>query len=73
MQKQPEKRIRRTGVALFSPAEVNDFVCPDCGGKNLTWSEWEMYLWCYPCEKDQPSKDCLLPQPSNYLGDPCDD
>jgi hypothetical protein len=29
-----------------------ELACDKCGGKNITWSEWEGLIWCYDCEID---------------------
>ena len=27
-------------------------LCPKCGGHNITWSEYENYIWCIDCQID---------------------
>lgn len=44
---------KREWCYVHAPA-VYDIVCDICRGDNITWSEYEGYVWCYDCEKDTP-------------------
>ncbi len=42
---------KRTWHYIQKPQE-HDISCPECGGVNLAWSEFENHIWCYDCQKD---------------------
>ena len=44
-------KVLRTHCYCQHPFKY-DIECPLCGGKNVTWSEFESHIWCYDCEKD---------------------
>lgn len=44
-------RYRETCLATF-PTVYDVAPCRHCGGKNITWSEFKDFLWCFDCEVD---------------------
>lgn len=50
---------KRTWCYIMGPPEY-DIFCDICGGSNLTWSEFEGYVWCYDCQKDTPGTKGVL-------------
>jgi hypothetical protein len=44
-------KVKRTHCYIQGPIEYEIF-CPICGGRNVTWSEFEKHVWCFDCEED---------------------
>lgn len=54
---------KRTSIPLYPPwfYEIEPYVCPYCGSKDLTWSEYKHYIACNNCQKDiKPTFDGFL-------------
>jgi len=49
---------KRIECYCCKPSDL-DLHCPKCKGDNITWSEWEEYIWCYDCKKDVKYKPGL--------------
>lgn len=43
--------VKRTECYIMQPY-CYEITCDKCGGKNITWSEWDRLIWCYDCEID---------------------
>ena len=57
---------RGTACAVFEPSELG-YLCPKKHrASNIQWSEFKEHIWCCVCEKDYPSKDCLLQIPDYW-------
>ncbi len=42
---------------------VYEIKCDQCGGTNITWSEYEKMIWCYDCERDTPGTGGIFTGP----------
>lgn len=47
------KKKKREWMYVQQPYDY-EIRCDICGGSNITWSEYEGYIWCYGCRKDTP-------------------
>ena len=45
------KPKKRTWVYVCNP-QVYGMSCIQCGGVNITWSEFEHMIWCFHCKID---------------------
>ncbi len=43
--------VKRTWIYAQKPT-VYAIECDNCGGLNITWSEYEKHIWCFDCEID---------------------
>lgn len=50
-----EEMIKRKWVFVKQPLDFEIDDC-DCGNHNVTWSEYQGYLWCFNCEKEYVPK-----------------
>ncbi len=42
---------------------VYEMSCDICGGRNVTWSEFEHLIWCFDCKKDTPGNKGIFDGP----------
>ena len=56
------EKVKRIWCYIQKPFEWG-IVCPNCGGENIDWSEFEGCIWCYDCEKDIDNYDNPLSGP----------
>lgn len=42
---------RLEAIAIFEPMGLG-WVCPFDPGHDITWSGFNMHIWCYECDKD---------------------
>ena len=43
---------KRKFVYCMEPNAYDIAPCSKCGGRNITWSEFKDYLWCFDCSID---------------------
>lgn len=45
------------------PPTSFEITCSKCGGKNITWSEYERCIWCFDCEIDDDKNKGIFDGP----------
>ncbi len=56
------KKKLREWMYIREPIEY-DMLCDKCGGKNITWSEFEGMLWCFDCKIDTRGTEGIFDGP----------
>lgn len=55
------RRVIPHGTVILNEPSEEGYQCPK--GHNMseiTWSEFNEYIWCYVCQLDYPSKVCHI-------------
>lgn len=62
MGKKMKKLLKRTWVYAMTP-QTYEMACDQCGGNNITWSEYKGMIWCYKCKIDTPGTGGMFDDP----------
>ena len=58
--------MKKRAWCYVMPPTVYEISCDICGGSNLTWSEFEHFIWCFDCEKDTKGSGGIFDAPIPY-------